>query len=164
MTIPIRIDGKGPWNFIIDTGSQRTVIAREHAHELALPSRSTVTILSMTGRSEAGTVAVPRLGFAGGTIEDIEAPVLEGEHLGASGLLGLDSLHARVTLNFRSKDAWKSATAAPADEVVADPDSIVVEAAAQGAADPARFRGERHEGRHHRRHRQSSQHRQSGPA
>ena len=128
VTIPIRIDGKGPWNFIIDTGSQRTVIARELAHELALPSRSTVTILSMTGRSEAGTVAVPRLGFAGGTIEDIEAPVLEGEHLGASGLLGLDSLHAkRVTLNFRS-GRMEISDSRPSRRVVADPDSIVVEA------------------------------------
>ena len=28
VTIPINIDGKGPWNFVIVTGSQRTVIAR----------------------------------------------------------------------------------------------------------------------------------------
>jgi len=76
VTIPIHIDGKGPWNFIIDTGSQRTVIARDLAERLALPARTNVTIISMTGRSEATTVAVPRLGVAGGTIDDIEAPVL----------------------------------------------------------------------------------------
>jgi predicted aspartyl protease len=127
VTVPIRIDGKGPWNFVIDTGSQRTVIARELAQRLALPPRSNVTILSMTGRSEASTVAVPRLDFAGGTLDDIEAPVLEGEHIGAAGLLGLDSLHAkRVTMNFRTgqMEIARSSRRAQA----ADPDTIVVEA------------------------------------
>lgn len=128
VTIPISIDGKGPWNFIIDTGSQRTVVARDLARQLALPSRETVTIISMTGRSEAGTVAVPNLAFGGGTVDDIVAPVLEGEHLGAPGLLGLDSLHAkRVTLNFRTgRMEIASSNARRAARV--DPGTIVVEA------------------------------------
>lgn len=127
VTVPIRIDGKGPWNFVVDTGSQRTVIARELAQRLALPPRSNVTILSMTGRSEASTVAVPKLDFAGGTLDDIEAPVLEGEHLGAPGLLGLDSLHAkRVTMNFRTgrMEIARSSRRAQAP----NKDTIVVEA------------------------------------
>ena len=128
VTIPIHIDGKGPWNFIIDTGSQRTVIARDLAEQLALSPRANVTILSMTGRSEAGTVAVPKLGFGGGTIDDIEAPVLEGEHLGAPGLLGLDSLHAkRLLLNFRTGRMEISASGSRR-RVAIDPDAIVVEA------------------------------------
>jgi predicted aspartyl protease len=128
VTIPISIDGKGPWNFIIDTGSQRTVIARDLAQRLALAPRANVIILSMTGRAEASTVAVPRLAFGSDMIEDIEAPVLEGEHLGAPGLLGLDSLHAkRVTLNFRTgrMDIADSGLRRP---MSTDPDTIVVEA------------------------------------
>jgi len=128
VTIPISIDGKGPWNFVIDTGSQRTVIARDLAEKLALPPRANVTIISMTGRSEASTVAVPRLGFGGGTIDDIEAPVLEGGDLGAPGLLGLDSLHAkRVTLNFRT-GRMEIADSGAVRPRSADPDTIVVEA------------------------------------
>ncbi len=128
VTIPISIDGKGPWNFIIDTGSQRTVIARDLAQKLALSPRANVTIISMTGRSEAGTVAVPRLGFGGGTIDDIEAPVLEGVDLGAPGLLGLDSLHAkRLTLNFRT-GRMEISSSNPRRRLSADPDTIVVEA------------------------------------
>lgn len=128
VTIPISIDGKGPWNFIIDTGSQRTVIARDLAQQLALPPRATVTILSMTGRSEAQTVALPRIDFGGNMIDDIEAPVLEGENLGAAGLLGLDSLHAkRVTLNFRT-GRMEIASSGARRTLAADPDTIVVEA------------------------------------
>ncbi|HUD94329.1 retroviral-like aspartic protease family protein [Sphingobium sp.] len=128
VTIPISIDGKGPWNFIIDTGSQRTVIARDLAQKLALAPRANVIILSMTGRSETNTVAVPRLGFAGSTLTDIEAPVLEGEHLGAPGLLGLDSLHAkRVTLNFRT-GRMEIANSGSSRRLSVDPDTIVVEA------------------------------------
>ena len=56
VSIPIHIDGRGPWNFIIDTGSQRTVISRNLADHLALPSRRQVTIVSMAGRSTARTV------------------------------------------------------------------------------------------------------------
>ncbi|MCP1470133.1 putative aspartyl protease [Sphingobium sp. OAS761] len=128
VSIPIHIDGKGPWNFIIDTGSQRTVIARDLAQRLALPPRNNVTILSMTGRAETTTVAVPHLNFAGGEIQDIEAPVLEGEHLGAPGLLGLDSLHAkRVILNFRTGQMAIS-DSRRASRAASEPDTIVVEA------------------------------------
>lgn len=128
VTIPISIDGKGPWNFIIDTGSQRTVIARELAQKLALPPRANVIIISMTGRAEVSTVALPPLDFGGNRIDDIEAPVLEGDHLGAQGLLGLDSLHAkRVTLNFRT-GRMEIASSNVRRRLSADPDTIVVEA------------------------------------
>ena len=125
VSIPIHIGGNGPWNFIVDTGSQRTVISRGLAERLALPARRQVGIVSMTGRTETHTVAVPRLGYGNVTVDDIEAPVLEADDLGAPGLLGLDSLHAkRLLLNFRtgrmeidaSRKAWR------------DPNAIIVEA------------------------------------
>jgi predicted aspartyl protease len=128
VTIPISIDGKGPWNFIIDTGSQRTVIAHDLARQLALPPRANVTIISMTGRAETHTVALPHLGFGGNRIDDIEAPVLDGANLGAPGLLGLDSLHAkRVTLNFRT-GRMEIASSGARRSLRVDPDTIVVEA------------------------------------
>lgn len=126
ITIPICIDGKGPFNFVVDTGSQRTVIARDLADRLALPARRQVTVLSMTGLAVAHSVALPRLGFGTSLIDDIEAPVLEGEHLGAPGLLGLDSLHGkRLLLDFRT---GRMEISDSRKRVSRDPDTIIVEA------------------------------------
>ena len=125
ITIPIQIDGKGPWNFVVDTGSQRTVISRDLAERLALPVRDRVTVISMTGRAEVDTVAVPRLGFGKSVVDDIEAPVLEGENIGAPGLLGLDGLDAkRLLLNFRTGRMEISTS----KQSQRDPNAIIVEA------------------------------------
>jgi predicted aspartyl protease len=103
VTIPISIGGQGIWHFVIDTGSQRTVISRDLADRLALGEARRVTILSMTGRADVGSVDLPPILFGKTTVRDIEAPVLEGDHLGAPGLLGLDGLQSkRLLLNFRT--------------------------------------------------------------
>lgn len=125
VTIPISIDGKGPWHFIIDTGAQRTVISSTLADRLSLTRGKAVTVLGMTGPAQADTVALPQLGYGRSKVDDITAPVLEGEHLGAAGLLGLDGLQSkRLLLDFRTGKMQISGSrrAMPRD------DSIVVEA------------------------------------
>ena len=103
VTVPIRISDKGPYAFVVDTGSQRTVISRELANRLALVADATVRVMSMTGISDVDTVIVPHLSFGTTQIRDIQAPVFAGEHLGAHGLLGLDGLQSkRLILNFRT--------------------------------------------------------------
>lgn len=103
VTVPIRISDTGPYAFVVDTGSQRTVISRELADRLALVADATVRVMSMTGSSDVSTVIVPHLSFGSSHIRDIQAPVFAGEHLGAEGLLGLDGLQSkRLVLNFRT--------------------------------------------------------------
>jgi predicted aspartyl protease len=127
ITIPIHIDGNGPYDFIVDTGSQRTVVSRELANRLALAPDKPVQVLSMTGLGDAATVKVPNLSFGSSSLSDIQAPVFSGAALGAPGLLGLDGLHRkRLVLDFRSgrMDITPSQPLKPRD----DPDTIVVEA------------------------------------
>lgn len=126
VTIPIMIDGKGPWNFIVDTGAQRTVITHDVAQRLALPKGTPVTVISMAGQADVDTVALGRLSVGDDMIEDIQAPVLEADHLGAPGLLGLDGLHEkRLLLDFRAGRITISASRA---RIVRDPDTIIVQA------------------------------------
>lgn len=128
VTIPVAIGGKGPWNFIVDTGAQRTVIARDLAQQLALPPGIAVTVISMTGRTDTPTVALPRLSFGADGIENIEAPVLEGRDIGAPGLLGLDGLHEkRLLLDFRT-GRMEISDSDHGLRVPIDPDTIVVRA------------------------------------
>ncbi|MDQ2877745.1 MAG: retroviral-like aspartic protease family protein [Pseudomonadota bacterium] len=101
MTVPVTIDGGGIYHFIVDTGSQRTVISHELAGALHLASGPQVHLTSMTGNHDVGTVVIPTLsvGPLGG--ERIEAPALFAQHLGAPGLLGIDTLQGHsVTIDF----------------------------------------------------------------
>lgn len=101
MTVPVRIEGRGPYSFIVDTGSERTVISRELAEELGLGPGRTATVHSMTEVSRIATVVIPELEVGRRTVTDIHAPALARRHLGAEGLLGIDSLQSqRVVLDF----------------------------------------------------------------
>lgn len=101
MTVPVSIGQRGPWNFIIDTGAERTVVSRELAGVLGLAAGPQVRVIAMTGPERVGSVIVPGLSVSRIARETIEAPALGARDLGAVGMLGIDALqdHA-VTIDF----------------------------------------------------------------
>jgi predicted aspartyl protease len=130
MTVPVTISANGsttgPYQFIVDTGADRTVVSRELADRLDLPNGQTATLHSLTGVRDIRTVVVPTLGLAGRTTENINAPALSQANLGASGLLGIDSLKGRrIIMDFKRKTLT---IAAPGERERFDPDMIVVTA------------------------------------
>ncbi len=126
MTVPVIIDGKGPYQFVVDTGADRTVVSRELANDLKLATSGSAIMHSMAGVGEVTTVHVPTLEVGGRRNDDIKAPALSREHLGANGLVGVDSLKGRrVVMDF--KKGTLSVTNSKVREVV-DPDTIVVTA------------------------------------
>lgn len=102
LTVPVALGNKGPYNFIIDTGAERTVVSRELAGSLALAPGRPVTLTSMTGRSRVETVVVPDLVIPSiGDSHRVIAPALAARNLGALGLLGIDTLQKhQVTIDF----------------------------------------------------------------
>lgn len=101
MTVPVTIQGKGPFRFVVDTGAERTVIARELANDLNLAPSGTARVHSMTEASLISTVAIPTLTVGGKQVKDIRAPALEKRNLGAEGMLGVDSLQTqRISFDF----------------------------------------------------------------
>jgi predicted aspartyl protease len=126
MTVPVFVDGKGPYNFVVDTGADRTVVSRELADDLNLAALGTATMHAMAGVSAVDMVRVPTLEVGGRTNEDLRAPALSRQHLGANGLVGVDSLKGRrVVMDF--KKGTISVTNSKYREIV-EPDTIVVTA------------------------------------
>ena len=101
MTVPVRIDGKGPYSFIVDTGAERTIVSNELAERLALGPGKSVRLHSMTGASNVQTAVIQTLELSRQSVSDIQAPVLRERHIGASGILGIDTLQSqRIDFDF----------------------------------------------------------------
>lgn len=105
MTVPVNIDGRGPYRFVVDTGAERTVISSELARDLNLAPGGEAVVHSVTEVSRIPTVVVPGLEVGERRIGEIRAPALSGTHLGAVGMLGVDSLqHQRVDFDFARRE------------------------------------------------------------
>ena len=96
MTVPVSIGARGPWPFIIDTGAERTVVSRELATTLNLAAGPPLRVVAMTGPSETPSVIVPDLGVSTLAQPTITAPALEERNIGASGILGIDTLQGHA--------------------------------------------------------------------
>lgn len=105
LTVPVTINGKGPYHFIIDTGSDRSVISREVADSLGLPSAGKARMVSMGGVNEVRIVRVDSLRVsANRELKGLVAPALSSRNLGADGLLGLDALKGqRIEIDFAAQ-------------------------------------------------------------
>ena len=103
MTVPVLVAGSGPFRFLVDTGSERTVISRQLAERLRLPARPSARLHSVVGTSVVATAAVPPLQFSNGQVSVADAPLLDAAHMGADGILGVDSLRSqRVVFDFKA--------------------------------------------------------------
>lgn len=127
MTVAVRVRDSGPYQFLVDTGAERTVISRELAERLGLPAGSRTRIQSVAGPSMVSTVDIAALDIATRRLSVAGAPTLESAHIGADGLLGVDSLAAsRVMIDF--KRGVMGVTPSKAPDFVAESGTIVVEA------------------------------------
>lgn len=105
ITVPVRINGQGPFDFVVDTGANRTVLSTELAAALRLPSAGAASIHGIVGVEPAQTVMVDLLEVDAVRSRRLRAPTLARSRLGADGLLGVDVLRDRlVTLDFRRRE------------------------------------------------------------
>ena len=104
MTVPVRLGGRGPYRFLVDTGADRTAVSTAIAAELGLANGPVATLHSVTGTTQVQTANVPALQLTDQHARSVEAPLLERAHMGADGILGVDSLRSqRVMFDFRSR-------------------------------------------------------------
>jgi predicted aspartyl protease len=104
LTLPVMVDGAGPFHFMIDTGSQATAITHDINRQLNLQPVGRANLIGMASQRTVDIVTIERIEFGKHMIEDLRAPLLERAHVGADGILGLDSLQDfRVLLDFRQQ-------------------------------------------------------------
>ncbi len=101
-TVPVMVEGMGPFDFMIDTGSQATAVTHQINEGLQLTPFGTATLVGMASRRPVDVVEVSSMTFGSHTVQDLLSPVLDRQHVGADGILGLDSLQDfRVLIDFR---------------------------------------------------------------
>ena len=103
MTVPVYLGNRGPFQFVVDTGANRTVVSIETAARCGLASDGEEAVHGIAGVQAAPFVKVPRLRVGQVISHNLRLPVLPRGSLGADGLLGIDVLKGRrMELNFRA--------------------------------------------------------------
>jgi predicted aspartyl protease len=103
LTVDVRIDDRGPYRFVVDTGADRTVLATDVAAELGLLFGERVVLEGVVRAVEAQAVRIRELSFGSIRCRHLVVPTLPRSTLGADGYLGLDTLDGhRVTFDFKN--------------------------------------------------------------
>lgn len=104
MTVPVLVNGRGPYRFVVDSGADTSVIGQRAARELQLPAGTPVTLHGITASAQVERVRVESLGFGQSAFRDMQLPVLQERDLGAAGMLGIDALvEQRLLLDFERR-------------------------------------------------------------
>lgn len=115
MTVEVRVNGAGPYRFVVDSGADSSVVGHRIARALQLPAGTPAILNAMTASSRVERVLVDELLVGPSRVRNLELPALHERDLGADGMLGIDALvEQRLLLDFekrliRVEDAAKPA-------------------------------------------------------
>jgi gag-polyprotein putative aspartyl protease/Aspartyl protease len=103
LMVDVRINGNGPYHFIVDTGADRSIVASEVAVELGLSRGEKVMLKGVVRAVLTETVSIRTMTFGSITKRRLIVPTLSRSLLDADGYLGLDFLDGhRVTFDFKN--------------------------------------------------------------
>jgi predicted aspartyl protease len=127
LTVPVRLSGSGPYQFLVDTGADRTAVSRELVSTLRLESAGGAELHTIGGVSSVRTARVQSLELTRTPERAIEAAVLDRANIGADGIVGVDLLRSqRVQFDFEKQTM--SIVPSKAPDFRNEPGTIVVQA------------------------------------
>jgi hypothetical protein len=104
MTVEVRVNGRGPYQFLVDSGADTSVVGLRIASDLALPIGTPAVLHATTDSAVVGRVLVDQLQLGAGTIHDLELPALKEQDLGGAGMIGIDALiNQRLMMDFEKR-------------------------------------------------------------
>jgi hypothetical protein len=104
MTVEVRVNGRGPYRFLVDSGADTSVIGLRIARELQLPAGTPVILHGTTGSAEVDRVLVEELSLGQSTIRDLQLPALRDQDMGGEGMIGIDALvQQRLMMDFEKR-------------------------------------------------------------
>jgi predicted aspartyl protease len=104
MTVAVRVNGHGPYRFVVDSGADSSVVGQRIARDLHLPPGTPAILNGTTEVRSVERVLVDALGVGSIVVRNLELPALLESDLGADGLLGLDVLvEQRLMMDFEQR-------------------------------------------------------------
>jgi clan AA aspartic protease (TIGR02281 family) len=102
----VRVNGQGPFRFMVDTGSNTTVLARRTADRLGLSLGEPARVQGVTGSTLAPRALVQRLEIGNTLTENLRSVVFDGPAFAETdGILGMDMFAGRrVRFSFRRQE------------------------------------------------------------
>jgi predicted aspartyl protease len=115
--VPVTIDGTGPFRFMLDTGSTRTVVSAELTKKLRLPVVAQSVLITPSGRDLGILVQLNQLAIGGSNEVSVKALIGPRKHFAADaidGIIGQDVLAPLIyTIDYeRRRIVWHSGLAA----------------------------------------------------
>jgi gag-polyprotein putative aspartyl protease len=91
--VQVTLNGKGPYGFVLDTGTNMTYVQSQLLAQLSIPLGEQVAVHTVTGMSQRRKTTVESIGVGGLTVLQIEVDALDSDqrsrdHQRFSGVLG----------------------------------------------------------------------------
>lgn len=104
LNVEVRVNGRGPYRFVVDSGADTSVVGLRIARDLQLPLGTPVILNGMTARNIVDRVKVAELTLGSGAIRDVQLPALREVDLGGDGMIGIDALaQQRLMMDFEKR-------------------------------------------------------------
>ena len=104
MTVEVRVNGRGPYRFLVDSGADTSVVGLRIARDLQLPVGSPANLHGITASARVDRVLVDELSLGQSVIRNLELPALREQDLGGDGMIGIDALvEQRLMMDFEQR-------------------------------------------------------------
>jgi Aspartyl protease len=118
LTVAVMLNGLGPFQFVVDSGADRSVLSQPLADRLNLARGADVMVHGVGGSLIAHTARIDRMTVGDARLSNVSLPVLPSGRVGADGLLGVDILEGRnVIMDFRNRKLEIRRSRSPLDLV-----------------------------------------------